>query len=73
MLTKTVEAQDVTLADLLSFAREGNEVIITEDDKPIARLSPVPEKRIAGLHEGQGWISEDFCATTSEDFWLGEE
>lgn len=73
MLTKTVEAQDTTLADLLSLTREGNEVIITEDDKPIAKLSPVPEKRTLGLHEGQGWMSDDFNDPLPDEFWLGEK
>ena len=54
MLTKIAVAQNTTLADLVSLAREGNEVIITEDDKPIAKLSPVSKKRIAELHAGQG-------------------
>ncbi len=32
-------------------------------------LSP----RILGLHEGQGWMSDDFNAPLSDAFWLGEE
>ena len=27
--------------------------------------------RIAGLHEGQGWTSEDFDAPLPDDFWAG--
>jgi antitoxin (DNA-binding transcriptional repressor) of toxin-antitoxin stability system len=73
MLTKTVEAQETTLADLLSLAREGNEIIITKDDKPIAKLSPLSKKRIAGLHEGMMRMSDDFNNPLPDEFWLGKE
>ena len=32
-------------------------------------LSP----RVLGLHEGQGWMSDDFNEPLSDAFWLGEE
>jgi hypothetical protein len=34
-----------------------------EDDKP----------RIAGLHEGNWWISDDFDDELPDSFWLGED
>ncbi|CAN5454444.1 hypothetical protein BH24DEI1_BH24DEI1_17250 [soil metagenome] len=30
-------------------------------------------ERVAGLHEGQGWVSDDFDAPLPESFWLGNE
>ena len=31
------------------------------------------KKRIAGLHQGQGWISDDFDAELGDEFWFGED
>ena len=78
MITKTVtihEAQ-TQISELLTFALEGNEVIIAEGDKPLARLAPISstkkknkKKRVAGLHKGKGWVSEDFDDPLPDDFW----
>ena len=32
-----------------------------------------PAHRIAGLHAGQTWVSDDFDAPLPDSFWLGEE
>jgi antitoxin (DNA-binding transcriptional repressor) of toxin-antitoxin stability system len=55
---------------------EGVEVILTKDQAPLARivsLAPSPKPRIAGLHAGAGWISEDFDEPLPDDFWVGTE
>lgn len=31
------------------------------------------KQRIAGLHEGMGWIAEDFNDPLPDEFWMGEE
>jgi hypothetical protein len=31
--------------------------------------SQPPKKRVAGLHKGKGWISEDFNEPLSDEFW----
>ncbi|MBA3322270.1 MAG: type II toxin-antitoxin system Phd/YefM family antitoxin [Pyrinomonadaceae bacterium] len=78
MMTRTVnvaEAQN-QLPALLELARAGNEIVIAEGDKPIARLVPIAgltKKRIAGLNRGMIWTSEDFDAPLPDDFWLGRE
>lgn len=66
------------LPDLLAQALAGNEVIITEQGRPVARLVPVPVaqpkgKRIAGLNRGAIWISETFDEPLPDEFWLGQE
>lgn len=80
-MTRTVrvdEAQE-KLQDLLAQALAGNEVIITEHGKPVARLVPVPvappkkKKRVAGLNRGTIWTSEDFDQPLPDEFWLGKE
>ncbi|MEZ4707480.1 MAG: hypothetical protein R3A44_09755 [Caldilineaceae bacterium] len=62
--------------ELLPLINSGNEVIVTQAEKPVMRLAPImtqSQKRIAGLHKGMGWMSDDFDAPLPEDFWLGEK
>jgi len=58
------EAQQ-KLPDLIAQVLAGNEVIITEHGKPVARLIAVPvaqprKKRVPGLNRGTIWTSQDF-------------
>jgi antitoxin (DNA-binding transcriptional repressor) of toxin-antitoxin stability system len=74
MLTKTVDVLEAqtNLHDLLSLVREGTEVVLTEGTTPLARLLPIgvsPTPRIAGLHGGAIWTSEDFDESLPEEFW----
>jgi antitoxin (DNA-binding transcriptional repressor) of toxin-antitoxin stability system len=76
MVTKTVDVKETptNLEELLLLVREGAEILLTEDDKPIARITPVaPKQRILGLHEDSIWTSDDFDEPLSDDFWLGNE
>lgn len=66
MTTKTIEISDVPdqLNELLSLALQGTEIIFAQDNTPLARLIPIatsaPKPRIAGLHQGAIWMSDDF-------------
>jgi antitoxin (DNA-binding transcriptional repressor) of toxin-antitoxin stability system len=65
MLTKTVDVHEAqtNLTKLLSSLTADAEIVLTEDNKPIARLVPVtlPSKqRVSGLHAGTVWMSSDF-------------
>ena len=76
--TVSIDEAQETLQDLLAQALAGNEVIITEHGKPVARLVPVPvapasKKRVAGLNRGTIWTSEDFDQPLPDEFWLGQE
>ncbi len=68
MTTQTVTIEDVQarLAELLNLVQAGNEIIIAQGDQPVARLVAIaeskPKRRIAGLHRGKIWMSEDFDA-----------
>ena len=63
---------------LLSVLEEDTEIILTEGDTPLAKLTQVEkphistEKRVAGLHPGH-WMSDDFDEALSDEFWLGED
>jgi antitoxin (DNA-binding transcriptional repressor) of toxin-antitoxin stability system len=74
MLTKTVDVQEsqASLQELLSLVREGTEIVLTEGATPLARLVPIvvsSVQRVAGLHTGAIWTSEDFDEPLPEEFW----
>jgi prevent-host-death family protein len=63
------------LPTLLSSALEGNEVIISEHNKPLAKLVPIlssQKSRTPGLNKGKIWVSEDFDDPLPDKFWTGE-
>jgi prevent-host-death family protein len=86
---KSVDADEAqaTLGDLLTFVREGHEVLISDGDGPVARLVPVGaggtaegpghpgrrRKRTPGLTPGAAHMSPDFDNPLPDSFWLGEE
>jgi antitoxin (DNA-binding transcriptional repressor) of toxin-antitoxin stability system len=77
-MTKTVDVEEAKtrLPELLSLALEGNEVIISEGDKPVARLVPFSEegqRRVADLNKGEIWMSDDFDEPLPDEFWMGAE
>lgn len=72
MSTQTIDVNKAPtdLKRLLSLVAEGTEVVLTEGDRPVARLVPIG-KRVAGLHSGAIWTSEDFDEPLPEEFWTG--
>ncbi len=34
---------------------------------------PATAKRVAGLHRGMAWMSDDFDEPLPDEFWLGEK
>jgi antitoxin (DNA-binding transcriptional repressor) of toxin-antitoxin stability system len=66
MLTKKVDITNkkVKLIELLSDALAGKEVILTRDNKPVARLVPIESEsaqpRKPGLHPGAMKMSPNF-------------
>ncbi len=77
MPTKTVDVREaqMSLKELLSLVVEGTEIVLTEGSTPLARLVPIASPttpRIAGLHTGAIWTSDDFDEPLPEEFWIGE-
>jgi antitoxin (DNA-binding transcriptional repressor) of toxin-antitoxin stability system len=75
-MTETVDVEEAKerLPELVSLALEGNEVILSEGDRPVARLVPIPSpvrERVMGLHRGVAWMSDDFDEPLPDEFWLG--
>ena len=73
-MIKTIEVQEAGkhLKELVSLVVKGEHIILSENDTPIAQLIPI-SKRVAGLHAGEIWSSDDFDAPLPEQFWTGEE
>ena len=79
MPTKTMGINQTQeyLQDILSLVGKGTEVILTQNDAPIARLIPFTaasaQPRVAELHPDAIWASDDFDNFLPEDFWIEEE
>jgi prevent-host-death family protein len=79
-MTKTAEVLNIEeastrLGELVRLALEGTAVVITADGLPLVRLVPADSPhlpRIAGLNEGQAWMSDDFNAELPDEFWFPE-
>jgi Protein of unknown function (DUF2281) len=57
---------DALLIEVLSFIRDTK-------SKSMHLSKPSDSQRIAGLHEGQIWIGDDFNDSLPDEFWLGNE
>jgi antitoxin (DNA-binding transcriptional repressor) of toxin-antitoxin stability system len=76
MLTKTVDVHEAqtNFTKLLALVLEGTEVILAQDNTLIARLVPIVSSikpRVAGLHKGAIWASDDFDEPLPDEFWVG--
>ncbi len=54
------------LAEVLSFIRGAKNKFV----QPSQQLG---FQRVAGLHEGQIWMSDDFNEPLPDEFWLGDD
>ena len=80
MVTKTIDIAEMQAFKdyLLSMLEQDTEIIFTEGDMPLAKLTQVEKpivpigQRIPGLHPGH-WMSDDFDEPLPDDFWLGED
>lgn len=74
---RTVPIAEATkdLSRLITQAQAGDEVILTDAGRPVARLVPIVElaqARTPGLNKGEVSISDDFDAPLPDAFWLGD-
>ncbi|MBN2391262.1 MAG: type II toxin-antitoxin system Phd/YefM family antitoxin [Anaerolineae bacterium] len=68
-LTLSVTDASINLAQLLKRARHGEDIIIVEGEKPVARFVLLDKsniKRMPGTAKGQITIAEDFDAPLPE-------
>jgi antitoxin (DNA-binding transcriptional repressor) of toxin-antitoxin stability system len=71
MITVTIQEAQAQLVDLIHCLRDGDEVVITENDRPVAKLAKTEPKKKwpckAGSAKGKIWMAPDFDAPL-EDF-----
>jgi antitoxin (DNA-binding transcriptional repressor) of toxin-antitoxin stability system len=71
MVSVTIREAQARLVDLIHRLNVGDEVVITEDDQPVARLARTDAKKQwpckAGSAKGKIWMAPDFDAPL-EDF-----
>jgi prevent-host-death family protein len=67
MSTVTIEEAQVKLLDLIHTLQPNEEVIITENNQPVARLLPVEERlpRVPGI--AQGKVTDAFFEPLPEE------
>ena len=72
MLTKMIDVREAQsrLQELLSQVLAGAELVLTDGNKPVARVVPIAA-RVAGLHAGAISTSADFDEPLPEEFWAG--
>ena len=70
MQTETVELNEAAahFKELMQRVVSGLHVVLSEDQRPIARLIPMGG-RVAGLHSGAIWASDDFDAPLPDELW----
>ena len=76
MSIKTVTLDDAAarLPELVTRASEGEQIVIAQNEHPLAKLVPFVEvegDRIFGQARGRVHASEDFAEPLPDDFWLG--
>jgi len=66
-------------AEIIDLVQNGTEIMLVDNDKPAIKMVLASDNiqeskspRVLGLHQGQGWISEDFDEPLSDEFWLGK-
>jgi antitoxin (DNA-binding transcriptional repressor) of toxin-antitoxin stability system len=68
-MATTIELADAQarLQQLVLELSAGDEIVLVDHGKAMARLLPVTDasQRTPGLHEGEGWISDDFSDPTT--------
>lgn len=81
MTTKSIDVHQpyIDLSELLALIAEGNEIVLTDGAKLLARIVPMDgnmpsaQQRIPDLFPGAIWTSEDFDEPLPDEFWLGTE
>lgn len=75
-MTKTLSVNEISIEIVIKSAKNGEEIVLEENGKPIAKITPIeeteqtePKKRIFGLGKGKTWMSEDFDDELPDEFW----
>ncbi|TAE99419.1 MAG: DUF2281 domain-containing protein [Oscillatoriales cyanobacterium] len=85
MTSQTIEVLEDLLGKLQHLLPENQQLLLTFAEFLLERqmrsipentsvkVAPPPgQQRVLGLHQGMGWMSEDFNQPLPDAFWLGE-
>ena len=69
MIEVSIEQVKTQLAALLEQVATGEDVIIIESGKPVAKIVTIkqPKRRRLGEDIGKGWVADDFDAPLPDD------
>lgn len=76
-MTQTLSVNDISIQTVIKLAKNGDEIVLEENGKPIAKITPIteaeetaPKQRVLGLGRGEGYfMSDDFDDELPDDFW----
>jgi len=71
----SIDEAEGHLAELIKRVQKGEEIVIGQKDQPQVKLviCNVPKTgRVAGLHQNQVHLSEDFNDSLDESYWVGD-
>ncbi len=75
-MIQTLSVNDTSIQMIIKLAKSGDEIVLEENGKPIAKVTPIVEtkqvqqkQRIAGLGKGTMWMSDDFDDELPDEFW----
>ena len=75
--TIDVREAQTQLSELVSLANAGNEVILAQNNMPVARIVPftssTTSERVPNLHPGAMVVSDEFDEPLPDEFWSGVE
>lgn len=75
-MTKTLSVNEISTEIVIKSAKNGDEIVLEENGKPIAKITPIveieqtqPKQRVFGLGKGKSWMSDDFDDELPDEFW----
>lgn len=78
-MTKTMSVDEFSIQTIITLAKNGDEIVLEENGKPIAKITPIDEvkesgskPRILGLGKGY-FMSDDFDDELPDEFWNFEK
>ena len=60
MLQLDITEAKSNLSKLLDLAIKGEEIVITQNSQPVAKISPIKRPLKRGSAKGKVWMSDDF-------------
>ncbi|MEG3973326.1 DUF2281 domain-containing protein [Microcoleus sp. herbarium8] len=85
MTSQTIELLEDLLSKLQQLLPENQQLLLTfaefllerqmraiPENTSVEAAPPPGQQRVLGLHQGMGWMSEDFNQPLPDAFWLGE-